>query len=79
MSTSPDDPAPEHLRHSSPYDPVVLMWKRVDDLEDGVRSLEDWRLEMRTVWRVVQLTFGTSLLAAFIGIANLIASLSPHP
>lgn len=42
-------------------------------VERRLRSLEDWRLEMRTVWRIVQLTFGTSLLAAIVGIANLIA------
>lgn len=43
-------------------------------VERRLRSLEDWRLEMRTVWRIVQLTFGTSLLATVVGIINLVAT-----
>ncbi len=40
--------------------------------EERIRSIEDWRVEMRTLGTILKATFGVSLLGAVIGILNLI-------
>ncbi len=40
--------------------------------EARLRSVEDWRVEMRTVATILKATFGVSLVGAIIGILNLI-------
>lgn len=37
-----------------------------------IRSLEDWRLEMKTVLRLLVAILGTSVIGAVIGVLNLI-------
>lgn len=49
--------------------------RRLDGHDRQLRSLEDWRLEMRTAFRLLQLTFGTSVLAAVVGVMSLLANL----
>lgn len=55
-----------------PFPEVVA--RRLDTLDTKVRSLEDWRLEMRTAFRLLQLTFGTSVLAAVAAVLSLLSS-----
>ena len=43
-------------------------------MERRVRSLEDWRLEMRTAFKLLQLTFGTSVLAAAAAVLSLLTT-----
>lgn len=42
------------------------------EVERRLRSLEDWRLEMRTAFKLLQLTFGTSVLAAAAAVLSLL-------
>ena len=42
------------------------------EMERRVRSLEDWRLEMRTAFKLLQLTLGTSVLAAAAAVLSLL-------
>lgn len=44
------------------------------EVERRLRSLEDWRLEMRTAFKLLQLTFGTSVLAAVAAVLSLLSS-----
>ena len=44
------------------------------EVERRLRSLEDWRLEMRTAFKLLQLTFGTSVLAAAAAVLSLLSN-----
>ena len=43
------------------------------EMERRVRSLEDWRLEMRTAFKLLQLTFGASVLGSVAAVLSLLA------
>lgn len=56
-----------------PRDPAAWRAEPFEaEVERRLRSLEDWRLEMRTAFKLLQLTFGTSVLAAAAAILSLI-------
>ena len=46
--------------------------RRLGLLEGEVTGLKSWQTEMRTVWRVVQIMLGTSLVGVILGVANLL-------
>ena len=52
-------------------------------MEERVRSLEDWRLEMRTGLRLMRAIataiFGVSVLSAVASIISIVLLLSGHP
>lgn len=50
------------------------MDRRLTTVEVDVRKLLDWQIEMRTAFRLLQLTFGTSVIAAVGALLSLLQS-----
>lgn len=47
-------------------------------LEERIQALEDWRIEMLTLGRLVKLTLGTSILGAVVSMVALLEMLNLH-
>ena len=61
---------PNSWRPAEPFPEAIV--RRLGELDGKVRVLEDWRLEMRTAFRLLQLTFGTSIVAAAAAVFSLL-------
>ena len=63
------DPREPGAWHPEPFETMVI--RRLERVETKVDGLTTWQTEVKVLGRFLQLTFGTSVLAAFIGLLTL--------
>lgn len=71
----PEEPRRRRSDHAPRYgghDTAVTVRDMVLDHETRLTDVEDWRLELRGAFRLMQVVLGASLVSAFLSIAAVI-------